>query len=60
MEVIEHNLVLPEFEGPLDLLLHLVKKHELDIFNIPISFITAKYIQMLSMMQALNMDLAGE
>jgi segregation and condensation protein A len=60
VEVIEHNLVLPEFEGPLDLLLHLVKKHELDIFNIPISFITAKYIQMLTMMQALNMDLAGE
>ncbi len=60
MEIIEYNLVLPEFEGPLDLLLHLVKKHELDIFNIPISFITAKYIQTLAYMQALNMDLAGE
>lgn len=60
MEIIEYNLVLPEFEGPLDLLLHLVKKHELDIFNIPISFITAKYIQTLAFMQALNMDLAGE
>ncbi len=60
VEIIEYNLVLPEFEGPLDLLLHLVKKHELDIFNIPISFITAKYIQTLAFMQALNMDLAGE
>lgn len=60
MEIIEYNLILPEFEGPLDLLLHLVKKHELDIFNIPISFITAKYIQTLAYMQALNMDLAGE
>jgi segregation and condensation protein A len=60
VEIIEYNLVLPEFEGPLDLLLHLVKKHELDIFNIPISFITAKYIQTLAYMQALNMDLAGE
>ena len=60
MEVIEYNLVLPEFEGPLDLLLHLVKKHELDIFNIPITFITTKYIQTLQFMQAVNMDLAGE
>jgi segregation and condensation protein A len=60
VEVIEYNLVLPEFEGPLDLLLHLVKKHELDIFNIPISFITTKYIQTLQFMQAVNMDLAGE
>lgn len=60
MEITEYNLILPEFEGPLDLLLHLVKKHELDIFNIPISFITAKYIQTLAFMQALNMDLAGE
>jgi len=60
VEITEYNLILPEFEGPLDLLLHLVKKHELDIFNIPISFITAKYIQTLAFMQALNMDLAGE
>src|SRR5579883_2090667 len=54
------TLVLPEFEGPLDLLLHLVRKHELDIFNIPISFITAQYVLALEQMQALNMDLAGE
>lgn len=60
MESLEYNLVLPEFEGPLDLLLHLVKKHELDIFNIPISFITAQYIRALDQMRALNMDVAGE
>jgi segregation and condensation protein A len=58
--VLASDLVLPEFEGPLDLLLHLVKKHELDIFNIPISFITEKYLQTLSYLQALNIDIAGE
>lgn len=60
LEVVEYNLVLQEFEGPLDLLLHLVKKHELDVFHIPISFITGKYMQALLYMQAVNMDLAGE
>lgn len=51
---------LPDFEGPLDLLLHLVKKHELDIFNIPISFITERYLEYIQVMQALNLDVAGE
>ncbi len=51
---------LPEFEGPLDLLLHLVKRHELDIINIPISFITQKYLEYLDLMRALNLDVAGE
>lgn len=60
MPALASDLVLPEFEGPLDLLLHLVKKHELDIFNIPISFITEKYLQTLSYLQALNIDIAGE
>lgn len=55
-----YTLVLPEFEGPLDLLLHLVRKHELDVFNIPISFITAQYLLALEQMQALNMDVASE
>src|SRR5687767_3892621 len=51
---------LPEFEGPLDLLLHLIKKEELEIVNIPISFITEKYLAYLQLMQALNLDIAGE
>jgi len=55
-----YSVSLPEFEGPLDLLLHLVKRHELDIFDIPISFVTAKYLEHLSMMQQLNLDVAGE
>jgi segregation and condensation protein A len=57
---LDYTLVLPEFEGPLDLLLHLVRKHELDIFNIPISFITRQYVLALEQMHGLNMDVAGE
>ncbi len=60
LDPINLGLVLPEFEGPLDLLLHLVRKHELDVFNIPISFITQQYLMTLSAMQALNMDVASE
>jgi len=48
------------FEGPLDLLLHLIRKHELDIFDIPISFITTKYLEYLDLMKQLNLDLASE
>ena len=56
----ELELELDAFEGPLDLLLHLVKKHELDIFDIPISFITEKYIAYIDLMTSLNLDVAGE
>ena len=51
---------LPNFEGPLDLLLHLVRKHELDILDIPIAFVTEKYTQYVEMMQDLNIDTASE
>src|SRR5262245_22067277 len=54
------QVVLPEFECPLDLLLHLIKKEELEIVNIPISLITEKYLAYLQLMQALNLDIAGE
>jgi segregation and condensation protein A len=54
------RIELPEFEGPLDLLLHLVKKHELEIFDIPIAFITEKYLEHIRVMHALNLDIAGE
>lgn len=60
LSALDPTLVLPEFEGPLDLLLHLVRKHELDVFNIPISFITEQYLLALSQLDALNMDVAGE
>jgi len=51
---------LPTFEGPLDLLLHLCQKHELDILQIPIGFVTEKYLEYLSVMQLLELDVASE
>ena len=51
---------LEVFEGPLDLLLFLIKKDDLDINNIPISQITAEYLSYLDMMKDLNLDMAGE
>jgi len=55
-----YQVQLDVFEGPLDLLLHLVKKHELPIFDIPIAFITEKYLEYLDLMTSLNLDVAGE
>jgi segregation and condensation protein A len=54
------RIQLPNFEGPLDLLLHLIKEHKLDIFDIPIALITEKYLEHLELMRALNLDIAGE
>jgi segregation and condensation protein A len=48
------------FEGPLDLLLHLIKKNEVDIYNIPIAEITRQYLEYLEVMRELNLDVAGE
>jgi segregation and condensation protein A len=51
---------LAQFEGPLDLLLHLIRKSEVNIYDIPIALITAQYLQTLELMQELNLDVAGE
>ncbi len=51
---------LEMFEGPLDLLLFLIKKNDLDIYNIPISKITQEYLAYLEMIKELNLELAGE
>lgn len=48
------------FEGPMDLLVHLVRKNELDIYDIPIALITEQYLQYLEWMQAMNIDYAGD
>jgi segregation and condensation protein A len=48
------------FDGPLDLLVHLVKKSEVDIYDIPIALITEQYLEYLGLMKALNIDVAGE
>jgi len=55
-----YRVALPEFEGPLDLLLHLCKTHEIEIVNIPISFITEKYLEYLDVMQSLSVDVAAD
>ncbi|MDA8122207.1 MAG: segregation/condensation protein A [Deltaproteobacteria bacterium] len=51
---------LEAFEGPLDLLLHLIREEKLDIHDIPISRITEQYLAYIDAMKALNLDLAGE
>lgn len=48
------------FEGPMDLLLHLIKKNEIDIYDIPIADITRQYLEYLEIMKTLNLDVAGE
>ena len=55
-----YRVALPDFEGPLDLLLHLCKTHELDIVNIPIAFVTEKYLEYLERMQSMSVDVAAE
>ncbi len=60
MTELGYQVALDVFEGPLDLLLHLVKKHELSILDIPISFVTEKYLDYLDAMAALDIDVAGE
>jgi len=48
------------FEGPLDLLLYLIKREELDIYHIPIAMITEQYLEYIRVMRMLNLDVAGE
>jgi len=60
MDPAGYQVALDVFEGPLDLLLHLVKKHELSILDIPISFVTEKYLDYLDAMALLDIDVAGE
>lgn len=54
------RIQVPGFEGPLDLLLYLIKKHQLDILDLPIAFITERYLEYLSLMEELNLDVASE
>jgi segregation and condensation protein A len=54
------RITLPEFEGPLDLLLYLIKRDKIDIHDIPIAPITRRYMEYLELMQQLNLDVAGE
>jgi segregation and condensation protein A len=56
----DYKIKLEVFEGPLDLLLYLIKKEEVDIYEIPIERITNQYLEYLSLMQLLNLEVAGE
>jgi len=56
----EYRIKLEIFEGPMDLLLHLIRKNEVDIFDIPIAEITDQYLAYIDMMKALNINVAGD
>lgn len=56
----DYAIKLDIFEGPLDLLLYLIKKNEIDIYNIPVALITQQYLEYLNIIKSLNLDLAGE
>ena len=55
-----YKIKLPEFEGPLDLLLHLISENKVDIYDIPISLITGQYLEYIEIMKELDLELAGE
>jgi segregation and condensation protein A len=57
---VEYKVKLERFEGPLDLLLFLIKKEEINIYDIPIAQITRQYLEYIGMMELLNLELAGE
>ena len=54
------RIALPNFEGPLDLLMHLIREHKLDILDIPMALITEKYLAHIQAMREINLDIAGE
>lgn len=55
-----YEIHLPVFDGPFDLLLHLIQKNEVDIYDIPIAEITAQYLDYLAQMEALDLEIASE
>ena len=55
-----YTIKLPAFEGPLDLLLHLIREHKIDIYDIPIAEVTIQYLHYLSLMESLDLNVAGE
>ena len=56
----DYNIKLEFFEGPLDLLLHLIKKNEVDIYDIPIATITEQYLEYIEILKDMNLDRAGD
>jgi hypothetical protein len=60
MTIVGNNVKLDVFEGPLDLLLYLIKKNDLNIHDIPLSQITNDFLQYLGLLKDLNLNIAGE
>lgn len=56
----EYKITINDFEGPMDLLLHLIKVHDMDIFNISISDITEQYLKFIEEMEEMNLNIASE
>lgn len=56
----EYKIMINEFEGPMDLLLHLIKKSDIDIFDIEVEEITKQYLDYIHMMEEMNLDIASE
>jgi len=57
---LEHPIKLPVFEGPLDLLLFLIRKNEIDIYEIPIETVTSQYLEVLRKREEMQLETAGE
>jgi len=55
-----YDVALPDFQGPLDLLLFLIQKNEIDIYDIPVAVITEQYLGYLEVIKALSLDMAGD
>ncbi|WP_225351704.1 segregation and condensation protein A, partial [Loigolactobacillus coryniformis] len=60
MSLVALTVKLPEFEGPLDLLLHLIKDSEMNIYDIPIVAITSQYLDYLHSLQQVQLEVAGD
>lgn len=60
LHMTQYNVRLDAFEGPLDLLLHLINRYEIDIYDIPVSQITEQYLDYIHTMQELQLDVASE
>ncbi len=56
----QYSIKVPIFEGPMDLLLHLIKENKIDIYDIPIAQITGQYLEYIEIMKELNLEIASE
>src|SRR5438876_386739 len=59
-EVMEYRIELNSFSGPLDLLLYLVRRQEVDILNLPVAHITARFLEFLEVLKILDLDQIGD